>query len=218
MFEIQNSNEDIVLSSDENIIHKCFSSKSKNKITAQQNINFRYLILSSDGESDISFDIEAENVKWDIFAIFFGDNANTSNISVNISSSNSHINVLTLSFIQTDSKFDINWVIKLWKNVSNSQWHLLEKNIILGSKAKIKSIPRLDVYSNDVKATHWLSIDRINKEEMFYLNSKWLDQSISKEMIIKWYLQNILSKFEDLSESQNNEIEKMILSQINFNE
>ena len=212
MIEIQSLNEDIFLSSDENIIYKSFWSKSKNKVFVPQNINFKYLILGSDSENDISFDIEWENVRGEIYAIFFGDKSVSSHIKVNILSSNSQINVYTISFIHTDNQFDINCLIKLWKDISNSQWHLLEKNIVLSNKLKIKAIPRLDVYSNDVKASHWLSIDRVNEETMFYLNSKWLDELISKEMIIKGHIQQILSQFEDISKSKNKELEKTILS------
>jgi len=212
MLEIQNPNEDIILSSDQNIIYKSFWLKSKNNISVHKNTNFKYLILASDSENDVSFDINGENVKWEIYAICFGDNPLSSNIKVNILSSNSQINVYTISFIQTDKVFDVNWSIKLWIDVSNSQWHLLEKNIILGAKVKIKAIPRLDVYSNDVKATHWLSIDRINEDEMFYLNSKWLDQDFSKKMIVSWNVKNILNKFENLSDTEKNEIENEILA------
>jgi len=207
-----NNQEDIILSWSQNLIQKSFSVNSKNIITAKQKSDFKYILLADDSETEIIFDIKGEDVKWDIFAIFFGKDNIKSNIQTNILSSHCHINIYMLSLISSDHQFDINWNISLWKNISNSQWHLLEKSIILDQKVKIKAIPRLDVYSNDVKATHGLSIDRINLDEMFYLNSKWLDQNISKELIIRWYITNILNQFTDLPQSQKKEIENQILS------
>ena len=113
-----------------------------------------------------------------------------------------------------DDLFDIQGSIELWKNIAQSEWHLLEKNIILWDKVKIKALPRLDVYSNDVKATHGVSIEKINKDNLFYLESKWLDEELSKEIIIRWNIKNILNQFTNLSDSEKEEIENQILSEI----
>ena len=212
MLQFINNQEDIILSWSKSLLQKCFSQNSKNIITIQDNLSFDYLLLVENSDSDLEFNVKGENVKWNIYAIFFGRDSVKSNIQVNILSSDSNVNVYMLSLINTDKQFDINWNIKLWKNISNSQWHLLEKNLILGEKIKVKAVPRLDVYSNDVRASHWLSIDRINSDEMFYLNSKWLDQTISKELIIRWNVTSILNHFTDLSDTEKSEIENQIIA------
>lgn len=214
MLQLIKNQEDIILSWSKSLLQKCFSKNSKNMITIQNNLRFDYLLLAENSDSDLEFNIKGENVTWNIYAIFFGRDTVKSNIQVNISSSDSNVNVYMLSLINSDKQFDINWNIKLWKDIFNSQWHLLEKKLVLGEKIKVKAVPRLDVYSNDVKASHWLSIDRINSDEMFYLNSKWLDESISKELIIRWYIANILNQFKDLSDTEKSEIENQILSKI----
>ena len=187
------------------------------KISLTENENFKYLIVSSGSTLDLQFYTQWENIKWDIFAIFFGDKPLTANIVSHIQNSNSHINVFVLSFIQSDNLIDVQGSIDLWKNIVNSQWHLLEKNIVIApkwQKIKVKAVPRLDVYSNDVQATHGVSIDRINEESLFYLTSKWLDKDSSQELVIKWYIQNILEQFTDVSGEEKNNIENTILSQI----
>lgn len=212
MLDFVNNSENIILSWPKDFIQKSFSENSKNTITIYDKSDFNYLLLAEDSESNLTFDVQGENIKWDIFAIFFGNKNLKSNIQINILSSNCHIHIYMLSFIVSDNQFDISWNIHLWKDILNSQWHLFEKNIILWEKVKIKAVPRLDVYSNDVKATHWFSIDRINSDEMFYLNSKWLDQNISKELIIRWNINKILNQFTDLPQSQKEEIENEIIS------
>ena len=117
-----------------------------------------------------------------------------------------------LSLLVSDQEFNTNWNIYLWKDIHNSQGHLLQKNLILWEKIKVNSIPRLDVYSNDIKASHGFSIDRLNQDKMFYLNSKGLSESTSKELIVHWNIKDILNKFTDLSEEQKNAIEDLILS------
>ncbi len=193
----------------------------KDKIFLPENTDFKYLIISSDSKLDLQFYTQWENVKWDIFAIFFGDKPLSANIISHIQNSNSNINMFLLSFIHTNKLIDVQWSIDLWKNITNSQWHLLEKNIVIQNNwnknwnnIQIKAVPRLDVYSNDVQATHWVSIDRISEESLFYLTSKWLAKNTSQELVIKWYIQNILEQFTDLSEEEKSNIQNTILDKI----
>ena len=207
MFQNIKTQEDVILSWSKNLLQECFSENTRNIITVQRNTNFHYLLLAENSQSDIVFEIQGENVVWNIYAIYFGYNFLKSNILVNILSSNSKINVFMLSLLTTDKAFDTDWNVFLWKNISNSQWHLLQKSLILWENIQVKSVPRLDVYSNDIKASHGFSIDRLNQDKMFYLNSKGLSESTSKELIVHWNIKDILNKFTDLSEEQKNAIE-----------
>jgi Fe-S cluster assembly scaffold protein SufB len=212
MLQTINNQEDTVLSWSKNLIQKSFSENTKNTIRLVANTDFHYLLLAENSESKIIFETKWENIKWNIYAIYFGSKPIKSDIQVNILSSNVDINVFMLSLLVSDQEFNTNWNIYLWKDIHNSQGHLLQKNLILWEKIKVSSIPRLDVYSNDIKASHGFSIDRLNQDKMFYLNSKGLSESTSKELIVHWNIKDILNKFTDLSEEQKNEIEDLILS------
>lgn len=210
-------NQDITVSQNQDIIQNYSNSQVKHKVFLQENINFQYLLIADSSDVNIEFITQWDNVKWDVFAILFGSKSLSANITSHIHNSDSHINMFLLSFISTDKMMDIQGSINLWKNISNAQWHLLEKNIILSKTwtwAKIKAIPRLDVYSNNVQASHGVSIDRINEDNLFYISSKWLDKAASQELIIKGYIQNILQNFTDLSDIDRTDLETQILSKI----
>lgn len=211
MFQNIKTQKDVILSWSKNLLQECFSENTRNIITVQRNTNFHYLLLAENSQSDIVFEIQGENVVWNIYAIYFGYNPLKSNILVNILSSNSKINVFMLSLLTTDKAFDTDWNVFLWKNISNSQWHLLQKSLILWENIQVKSVPRLDVYSNDIQASHWFSVDRLNTEKLFYLNSKWLTESVSKDMIIRGNVEAILDKFVHLSDFHKNQIIQRVL-------
>lgn len=216
MLRFVNNSENINLSNSQNLWQRVFSSNSQNKITITNSLDFKYLLLSQNSQSKLIFDIQSDWVKWDVFAIYFGQEANQSEIQVNINSSNSHINVYLLSFVTSDQSFELNGKIDLWKDISNSQWHLLEKIIVLSDKVKIKATPRLDAYSKDIQATHGLSIDKLDSNKMFYLKSKWLSADSSQKLIINWHLQEVFSAFSDIDSSIISEIEKTIQTSSNF--
>jgi len=43
---------------------------------------------------------------------------------------------------------------------------------LLGKNIQIKTLPMLDIQSNDVKASHGATIQRLDEEKLFYLTSK----------------------------------------------
>jgi Fe-S cluster assembly scaffold protein SufB len=90
--------------------------------------------------------------------------------------------------------------------------------VILGKKVKAKMSPKLDVYSQNVQATHWVSIDKINPEKKFYIESKGLSNKEAIELSIHGYIQYILENFDTISDSEKNEIENTILSNIQIDD
>jgi Fe-S cluster assembly protein SufB/Fe-S cluster assembly protein SufD len=91
----------------------------------------------------------------------------------------------------------MSWWIMIWKKVNNSEWNLLQKNIILGKNTKIQITPGLDINSNNIIASHWAKIEYIDKNKLFYTMSRWLSNEDSTNMIIKWYINNIFTIFEN---------------------
>jgi len=57
MLEIKNTQDNIVISSSQELLQKSFSLNSKKKIKIQNQLDFKYLLLSFDSQTDISFDV-----------------------------------------------------------------------------------------------------------------------------------------------------------------
>lgn len=187
-------------------------------INFSENKNFNYLALINNSNTKFTISVSWIWIEWNIFAICFWEWEVLAEIETSINSSNSRVNVFILSLLQDDNTISISWDIKISKNLENSQWHLLEKNLILWKKIKIKATPRLDVYSSNVQATHGVSIDTFDSDKLFYLKSRGLDKNQSLELSISWYIENILDKFKSINENEKNKIEKLILSTIKIND
>ena len=206
------------INSNENIIDKIFSTTKSESFSLSKNTKFNYLALVQDSEFNLEIQTWWEQIEWNVFLICFWKWKISSNVQANINNSENKINVFILSLLQDDNIIDVDWDIKVAKNVSNSQWHLMEKNVILGKKVKAKMSPKLDVYSQNVQATHWVSIDKINPEKKFYIESRGLSNKEAIELSIHGYIQYILEKFETISDSEKNEIENIILSNIQIDD
>lgn len=205
------------INSNENIIDKIFYTTKSDSFLLSDNLKFNYLALIQNSTFDLEIQTKWEQIEWNIFLICFGNWKVTSKIQTNINNSENKINVFILSLLQDDNIIDVDWDIKVAKNVSNSQWHLMEKNIILWKKVKVKMAPKLDVYSQNVQATHWVSIDKIDPEKKFYIESRGLSNKEAMELSIHGYIQYIL-EFFDITDLEKTEIENTILSNIQIDD
>lgn len=81
---------------------------------------------------------------------------------------------------------------------------LLEENIILGKQVTIKTLPMLDVHTNDVTAAHGARIEKLNSKKLFYLKSRGLNEQQATQMMIGGYIESIFEWVE-----QNDEIKAL---------
>ncbi len=84
--------------------------------------------------------------------------------------------------------------------VEKTQWYLLQENILLHPSARIKALPKLDIHSNDVQASHGSKVHTIDDTKLFYMQARWLSNQESKKMYIQWYIQNMFDKIPGIDE------------------
>ena len=118
--------------------------------------------------------------------------------------------VYMLSLLKNKSDVQIHGNVTLSPGIKKVSWHLLEENIILGEKIKIRTAPILDVRSSDVGASHGCRVERLDPKRLFYMQSRGLTQSESQSLILDGYLNAMFEWFE-VSEDLIKDIKTQIL-------
>ncbi len=85
-------------------------------------------------------------------------------------------------------------MIRIKENASKSQSFLSGRSILLSKEAKSDSIPALEIFTNDVKATHSASVAQIDEEQIFYLNTRCLSHSEAERVIVEGFLEPLSRK------------------------
>jgi len=75
----------------------------------------------------------------------------------------------------------------------------LNNNLILEQGARAFSKPNLEIFADDVKATHGATIAELSEEELFYMRTRGLKAVEAKEILVKGFLDALL---KELSNSQ----------------
>ncbi len=57
------------------------------------------------------------------------------------------------------------------------------RNLLLTDKARVDTKPQLEIFADDVKCAHGATIGQLDSEEVFYLNSRGLTDSVARNLL-----------------------------------
>ena len=83
---------------------------------------------------------------------------------------------------------------KIPKFLNGIEAHQLNKNLLLGEKARAFSKPELDIHSDDVACSHGATVGNLDEDAMYYLKSRGIDKQIAEKLIVQGFLKSV---FED---------------------
>jgi len=96
------------------------------------------------------------------------------------------------------------------KNTIGTNGYQSNKNLIIDPSAKAESIPGLEILTDDVRCSHGVTMGNIDKEQMFYLQSRGINQEDAEKIIIEGFLSSAVKRIADkrIQEFILNSIEK----------
>lgn len=84
------------------------------------------------------------------------------------------------------------------KGSVNSATHQTAKIIVFDQKASGIAHPSLNIYENEVKASHAAVVGKLSEEHLFYLMSRGLNEEEAKKLITYGYLMPIAQHFTQI--------------------
>lgn len=71
------------------------------------------------------------------------------------------------------------------------------RNLLLSKRAHADAIPGLEIEANDVRCTHAAAIAQIDKDQLFYLQSRGLPRETATRLVIEGFLQELVERFAE---------------------
>jgi len=123
--------------------------------------------------------------------VVFGNNEQSFDLSttVNHESPSTEAKVIEKSILKNKSKSLFKGMIRIKETANKSKSFLSGRSILLDKDAKSDSIPGLEIFTNDVKATHSASVAKIDDEQIFYLGTRCLNKTEAERIIIEGFLE-----------------------------
>jgi len=143
--------------------------------------------FSKKSSSKIEFNQVEDNSLLNVKQMFFNHKVDlTSNVKsvINSNNSNSFINIIS---IIKDKKLSIDSSIEIEQWLIWVEANLKQKNIFIWESWSVRGLPKLNVKSFSVKASHSCKVERINDEVLFYLKSRGISENKAILMLIESY-------------------------------
>ena len=99
------------------------------------------------------------------------------------------------------------------ENASGTDAQQSNKNLLLSNDARVDTKPQLEIFNDDVKCSHGATVGQLEDEELFYLLSRGLNESLAKNLLTYGFAEEIVNKIE--IESIKNELDAAVLNRLN---
>lgn len=86
------------------------------------------------------------------------------------------------------------WLLDIKETAINSISNIVCDSLLLDENSKSIAIPYIKTANDSNVITHEASAWKINEEHIFYLSSRWIDQTESQKMIVNWFLSPIMKE------------------------
>ena len=101
------------------------------------------------------------------------------------------------------------------ENASGTDAQQSNKNLLLSNDARIDTKPQLEIFNDDVKCSHGATVGQLEDEELFYLLSRGLNQTLAKNLLTYGFAEEIVNKIE--VESIKKQLDEAVLNRLNTN-
>jgi len=139
----------------------------------------------------IDYDLNGTGSVVNDAEVVFGNNDQSFDLNtiVNHNAQSTEGKVVEKSILKDTSKSLFKGMIRINEQAARSNSFLSGRSILLSKGAKSDSIPVLDIFSNDVKATHSASVAQVDDEQIFYLGTRCLNHSEAERIIVEGFLE-----------------------------
>ena len=72
----------------------------------------------------------------------------------------------------------------------------LNNNLLLSDRAAADSKPNLEIFADDVKASHGATMGQLDKEQLFYMKTRGFSDNQAKNLLVKGFCEEVIAKIE----------------------
>ena len=104
---------------------------------------------------------------------------------------NGYSRQLVKNLVDEESQASFEGKIKIDAIAQQINAYQLNQNTLLSDEARVYSKPNLEIFADDVKASHGSTTGQIDQEQLFYLKSRGLSAQTAKRILLKGFCDEI---------------------------
>ncbi len=117
-----------------------------------------------------------------------------------------------LKFVLNDqTKGSFRGELKILPNAQQTEAHQTNRNILLSRQADMLTEPQLEIYADDVKASHGATTGQLDESALFYMQQRCISHDTATKLLLEAFFNEVISTLSDEQQEQIRETIHRIL-------
>lgn len=167
-------------------------------------VNLSIDTQSTDTKHDIYIEQQGENCQTEIYGLCFLRGKDQVALHTHMYHQVGHgQSRQLLKFVLADeAKGEFFGEMKIQPNAQKVEAQQTNRNLLLSNTATIRTRPQLEIYADDVKASHGASTGQLDESSLFYMQQRCISPEEGRKMLIKAFMTDIIETIEDETQKE----------------
>lgn len=114
--------------------------------------------------------------------------------------------------LNDNSRGVFNGIVFVRENAHGTDAQQSNKNLLLSNDARVDTKPQLEIFNDDVKCSHGATVGQLEEEELFYLLTRGIPESLAKNLLTYGFAEAVIDKIE--IDGIKQELDSMVLNRL----
>ena len=87
--------------------------------------------------------------------------------------------------------------LKIAPDAQQTEAHQTNRNLLLSDSAEMRTQPQLEIYADDVKATHGASTGQLDESALFYMQQRGIDKQKARQLLVNAFIKEVINTISD---------------------
>lgn len=87
--------------------------------------------------------------------------------------------------------------LKIAPDAQQTEAHQTNRNLLLSETAEMRTQPQLEIYADDVKATHGASTGQLDESALFYMQQRGIGKEKARQLLVNAFMKEVIDTISD---------------------
>ena len=158
----------------------------------------------------LTIEQEGEGCETEIYALAYlhGDESVTTETHVNHAVGGGRSNQLIKFVLDDHARGRFIGDLKIAQDAQQTEAHQTNRNLLLSETAEMRTQPQLEIYADDVKATHGASTGQLDESALFYMQQRGISKQKARQLLVGAFMKDVLNTIS------NEHVREQLINQI----
>ena len=87
--------------------------------------------------------------------------------------------------------------LKIVPDAQQTEAHQTNRNLLLSDEAEMRTQPQLEIYADDVQATHGASTGQLDESALFYMQQRGISKQKARQLLVNAFMKEVIESISD---------------------